>query len=255
MQPLIISLRGHIRCSFDNSGLYDFITCMSQQFDVRIYIHTWLKRECTASWRPLIDKYKDVDIKEQDIRDYLGTHCDKIKKICIEDEDESDLHGNIEGKLTPICMMPKRSWKFFLYGVWKSIDIIDDKNDKNAYMVNVRFDMFQKRLVFAWGQIGKENRPNNNQYIAQSIAEIICKRMKNPPRVESVSPSRNGYDNIFMGTVEAMTLLTSVLHKHLDTILEDCDKVKMQEIIVYDVLYNIKKNYNHYDHLFNNDGC
>ena len=66
---MIVILRGHIRNSFDNLQLYNFIKYLSQQYVLDIYIHTWSIKQNNISWRIIKNDFTEINTKY--IEDYF----------------------------------------------------------------------------------------------------------------------------------------------------------------------------------------
>ena len=73
---MIIFIRGHIRNSFNDKGLYNLIKSIIKfhKTDIKIYIHTWNIYSSNLSWRKIEKNKRNVNpsiIKHyfQDLRD------------------------------------------------------------------------------------------------------------------------------------------------------------------------------------------
>ena len=66
---MIIVLRGHIRNSFDDTQIYNFISYLSNTHNIKIYIHTWSIKQNNISWRQIKNDF--TEINEEYIYNYF----------------------------------------------------------------------------------------------------------------------------------------------------------------------------------------
>jgi hypothetical protein len=197
---IILMLRGHIRNSFDNNNLYNLIKCLSDNYKLVIYIHTWKIQQNNISWRKMenIDKLITQDI----IFEYFNDLKYLIKHIIIDDDNDITLIGNLKGRISGI---PTIGWKRYWYGKYKIIDYINsNENDKN--IINMRFDVLK----------------NSNNFTAQSITNFIdnniYKNITNNIFLNN-DTACCGCDNIYIGNINTMFYLIKHFYYNLDEIL------------------------------------
>ena len=138
---MIILLRGHIRRSFGDNRLYNFIKNICKyNKDIEIYIHTWSIIQNDISWR-IIEK-KEIEITEDIINKYFRDCALFIKKIMIVDDKLIELNGTTTG-IIPGTQCPVVGWKNYWCGQYQIMDhIYSNFNNKNKLVLNLRFDIF-----------------------------------------------------------------------------------------------------------------
>ena len=94
---LIVILRGHIRNSFDDRRLYDFILSLTKLYEVEIHISTWNIQQNNCSWRGM--DYIPTKITALTLLSYFNIMSEYIKNIIINDDSEIKLIGNTEGRI------------------------------------------------------------------------------------------------------------------------------------------------------------
>ena len=218
---MILIIRGHIRKSFEDKHLYNFIERLYNiNSDIEIYIHTWNIFSNNISWRNI-----DIDntiVTEEVINTYFEKYSKYIKHIIIDNDNQIKLNGNLEGKInngkTPII-----GWKNYWYGKYKIIDYLYNTNidiDKNKIIINFRFDLFNNSNNFNVNLI--------NNFIKNNINKIFIKNI-----FMFENENRCGIDNIYIGNIETMKKLIDYFHFHLDDILKLNNNVLNQEYLVY----------------------
>jgi hypothetical protein len=219
-KKLIVLLRGHIRQSFENDSLYQFIKTLMEIYDVRMYVHTWNILQSKISWREM--EKDETKVTPKKIRDYFK-EC-PIHWIKIEDDREIKLIGNLSGTVTKKSPMPMIGWKNMWYGMYANIDKIKKEvNNTTIPIVNVRFDLFD---IFK----------HKINYISVDMAvqfiqdEYESNYKKNKFIYERV---RTGIDNIWIGNVTTMYKLITHFHYHLDKFVVQYSDVVSQEFIVF----------------------
>ena len=169
---MIIILRGHIRSSFENTNLLDFIKeIYNLNNNLKIYIHTWNCYSNGSSWRHLEDNYQEINYNI--ITNYFSELKNLIQKIIIDDDKNVNLIGNIDGNVSRSAASIK-GWKFYWYGKYKIIDyLINNYHNHNELVINLRFDIFCNSFTFDKNLLLnfiKENSKhlNSNNYDCQS---------------------------------------------------------------------------------------
>jgi hypothetical protein len=141
---IALTLRGHVRDTFDNQYLYEFLQKATRIYDIDIYIYTF---NIKSSGKIYTNDNKEINkcqITEKNITDYFKDVSKYIKKITIDTNGiapvENDKKiGNISKN--KFCHM------------WNSIhNVIKDAKESNidyAYLVNLRLDYFQLTNKFS----------------------------------------------------------------------------------------------------------
>ena len=156
---MIIILRGHIRQSFQDELLYDFIKHICLHYaNVEIYIHTWNIVQSEISWREIETIHSGVN--EQTINMYFKDMSIFIKKILIEDDTNIKLNGNVK-ELIPGTKAPIIGWKNYWYGKYQIMKYIKEnvkinvkindtiENKETRIVLNMRFDLFSNSHAFS----------------------------------------------------------------------------------------------------------
>lgn len=219
-QKIIILLRGHIRNSFDNDLLYNYIKQITEIYDTRIYIHTWDIQQSNISWRDM--ETLNTKITPKLIRDYFKD-C-SIHSITINNDKHIQLIGKLKGTVTHRSPMPIIGWKNMWYGMYTNISKIKKEiNNTSIPILNLRFDLFN---VFK-DQINYISVDRAVQFIFNNYNTTY---KKNVFVYENV---KTGIDNIFIGNINTMYKLIEHFHYHLDEISLNYSNVVSQEFIVF----------------------
>ena len=202
---MIIIIRGHIRNSFNDKQLYNLIKYLSINYEINIYIHTWSIKQNNLSWRYLENDF--TIINEDYIYNYFLDLVKFIRKIIIDDENNIELNGNIGGKilLTKTYLL---GWKRYIYGKYSILNYINKIiENKNKFVLNIRFDLFTNSYVFPFDEI--INFINSN-YTNEFNKNIFLR-----------SGEYCGIDNIYIGNIATNYRLISYIHFNLDEILQN----------------------------------
>ena len=211
-----IVIRGHIRNSFTTDELYTLIKYLSEKYDIQIYIHTWNKKQNNISWRTIENDH--TEITNNIIETYFKDLFKFVREIIIEDDADIELHGNVDGKLAS-SRTNILGWKRYIYGQYRVIKHVYDTSDnKDEFLLNIRFDLFTNSYVFAYDEITKFVDANYDK-----------------PHTTNVF-LREGYycgvDNIIIGSVSTNYKLVSAIHFGLDYILDDNKSLQNPEFVV-----------------------
>lgn len=207
-----IVIRGHIRNAFETEELYELLKCMADKYDIKIFIHTWDKKQNTLSWRHI--KEDSTPVTTELIRSYFKDIFVHVKKIIIESDSDIELHGNVEGKLAS-SRTSLLGWKRYVYGQHRIIKHVYDSVEKNEFLLNIRFDLFTNSYVFPLEEITSFIKKNygithcQNKFLREGN---FC-----------------GIDNITVGSIESQYTLISKIHFCLDDILEYHQDLKHPE--------------------------
>ena len=135
----IFILRGHIRNSFDDKKLLDFLLKIDRLYELDIYIHTWNTVSNNISHRHIDVNTNEVTPKL--IYNYFTDSLkSNIKHIIIDDDTKIQLIGSTDGK---VIGAPKIGWKNMWYGQYTIINYIKQniKTYNNEIIINMRFDL------------------------------------------------------------------------------------------------------------------
>ena len=220
---MILTLRGHIRNSFDTLDLFNLVNGIYQlQPDLKIYIHTWDIHANNISWRP-VQGNNNVVTKEL-IQNYFGDLSHLIKTILIDNDKSISLTGNLNGNVHT-SGMPLVGWKNYWYGNYQVVNAVKelDSLDPNEMIINTRIDLITYRPGFFTHQ-------QIIDFVKRNIGTIFTKN------VFIHDHEAEGIDNIYCGNIDTMYKLAYHFNYHLDDILADNRfKVHNQEKIVFRV--------------------
>jgi hypothetical protein len=215
---MILILRGHIRESFEDNNLLLLIEYIYKIYpDLTIYIHTWNVFSNNISWRNI--KENNNDVNEEIIYDYFGKFRILIKHIIIGNDKNITLHGRTFGKLFN-SSMPIVGWKNYWYGKYQITKYLyDNIENKDSPIINCRIDVLKNSFSFNVNNILQFIYSNKNRKFIGN--EFIFDKPK------------EGIDNIYMGSVKTMYILTRCFHKDLDKISSMYPHIKNQEFSVF----------------------
>lgn len=237
---IIVILRGHIRNSFDNNKLYEYLLYLSNKYNLYIFIHTWNIKCNNISWR------KDIKTDYSIINENIITNYFKninIQKIFIDDESNVDLIGNVIGNINT-TLMPIKGWKYMWYGIYKiSNYILNTINkyylDVNTYTLNIRFDYFTNSTI--------------NQYNLKDLNRLYNFNSNDIQFMNNIAHENHmyGIDNIYFGKFYKIYYTAKLFHSNLDYIINCFEVIHSQEKLVY----ILQKYINIYsdDYLYDND--
>lgn len=202
---MILILRGHIRDSFKNKTLYNFLKILNNKINLEVYIHTWNIYNNNLSWRDIKEDKRNVT--ENTIINYFQDIKHIIKKIIIDDDRKIKLKGNIYGN---ICNsgVTKKGWKNYWYGQKRIMEYIyDDYFNKNVDLykiniINTRFDLFENSFnyklnyVFSFIKFFYNKNLIKNKFISLTL----------------------GCDNMYIGNIITMKKLINHFNYNLDYI-------------------------------------
>jgi hypothetical protein len=223
-RKLSIILRGHIRNSFADKQLYNYIKDLSNEYDLTIYIQTWNILQTNVSWRYL--EKNETPVNEEFIYNYFEDLSGNIKKIIILDDTKIVLTGITKGR------MGKTSgsylgWKQMWYGIYEIAKYVKKKNSKlDTFIINTRFDLFNNSVSFSESVIcDKLNIVMNSPSLPHSINKNIF--LKN---IEFF-----GLDNFYIGNAKTIFDLAERFKFHLDEIVIKYPRVKSHEFYTFHV--------------------
>lgn len=216
---MILIIRGHIRNTFEEKKLYNFIKEIHIVFpDLKIVIHTWNIFANNISWRQIT--INEENVNDKIIYDYFDDLKHLIKHIIIDDDTKIQLIGNLNGTINN-GPMPIIGWKNYWYGKHKVIDYIYNTNiDENEMIVNCRFDIMNNSNSFDENTIVNFIKNNNKLIFTKNIFLFNDEH-------------HAGIDNIYIGNIKTMYKLINYFFYELDDILIKNNDIINQEILVY----------------------
>jgi hypothetical protein len=146
-QKLSIILRGHIRYSFNDKTLYNYIKQLANNYDLKIYIQTWNIIQTDVSWRHL--EKNESPVNEFFINLYFDDLSTRIKKIIILDDKKINLIGKTTGRMGKTAgsyLGWKRMW-YGKYEISRYLKSVDPEPDH--FVINTRFDVFNNSVSFS----------------------------------------------------------------------------------------------------------
>ena len=219
MQKIILLLRGHIRNSFKDNKLFNFVKYLSENYNLKIYIHTWNVFSSSLSWRPIEPNTNNNNITKTDIMIYFSSMNDNIISITIDDDNRIKLIGDTNGNIFS-TKLPKLAWKRMWYGIFKTIEIIKENESEDSFVINTRFDIFNNSNSFDYNNI--------LLFIENTINKKITKN-------EFINNSEKlvGIDNFYIGNTNTMYLLIKEFYSNLDEINNKYFDIHFQEVVVF----------------------
>jgi hypothetical protein len=217
---MILILRGHIRNSFKTLDLYNLIKNIYElDSNLKIFIHTWNVFANNISWRNItLDKNR---VTKEIIYDYFKNFKYCIKDIIIDNDREIELIGNLRGNICK-TKMKTIGWKNYWYGKYKIIkNIYDKKEYENEMVVNTRFDLLNNSFSFS------------NEQVINFIKNNIEKKFTKNKFIFDYEYC--GIDNIYIGNIETMYILSYRFFYFLDLIIYNHKNVSNQEFLVFKV--------------------
>jgi len=213
-------IRGHIRKSFLNNGLYNLIKAIYICNPMlKIYIHTWCIVQNKISWRKIEEDLRPVN--EDFIRAYFKDLSILIAHIIIDSGKKISLIGNTQGTING-GPMPIIGWKNYWYGQKRIIDYLDGLTaDKNAVVVNFRFDI-----------LNVHGHPVTQDYLVNFIE--LHKKSVFYKNVFMRGRKQTGVDNIYIGSLNCQRKLITHFNNNLDEIIKSNEKTIKQEFLVYE---------------------
>lgn len=211
---IALVLRGHIRDTFDDYMLKNFIQKLCSQFKVDIYCHSWSETEAKLSYRALNRR----NLKKVD-RQYIIQNLDiQPKVILIEDDEKIKLNGQkFKGSIFS-AGAPFVAWKRMWHGMYSICEKVPDNYN---LVVNIRYDLFR------WSK--KYNQKITNKLIIDKCHSVLGK--EGVHFLDRVSLF--GVDNIYFGSVDGMKQLCYNFHYNLDELDVIYKKIIWQEISVF----------------------
>lgn len=217
---MILTIRGHIRTSFETKELYNLIKEIYNIFpDLKIFIHTWNIFANNISWRQINTNSEKVN--NEIIYDYFDDLKHLIEHIIIDDDTNIKLIGNIIGNINN-GPMPIIGWKNYWYGKYKIINFLYNRNNiaDSEMIINFRFDIMCNSNNFSNTDIINFIQNNNEVTFTKNIFFYNDEH-------------HSGIDNIYIGNIKTMYTLINKFFYELDDILNKHNDIIYQEMLVY----------------------
>jgi hypothetical protein len=232
-----IILRGHIRDSFKNNNLNNFlIYLIDKGLDIDIYIQTWSYLECHNghSWRETI--FDDsIIIDNKYVLNYFDDKVKKyIKQIIIINEKDIELTGETEGLIGNKCSTNKKGWKNMWYGIHKINECVYDSNKPYLYVINTRIDFFSDKII------SRRRQDYIYQITYEYLYQLFIDNKKNNDNIIFLKNSGPGVDNYYMGPIQYIYKLSYLFNHDFDETIIKCAPQYKQEIFVYETALYLK---------------
>jgi len=236
----ILVLRGHVRLSFCNDGLYNLVkNIYSNNADLKVYIHTWSIVQNNVSWRHL--DTRNIPVTKELIYWYFKDLTHLIKHIIIDDDSEIELNGKTDGTVLPKVKTPLIGWKRFWYGKYKIINYIYENlqfENKKELIINCRLDVlcnsnsFKSEKILEFIELNKYTDFCKNIFISDSILYdnqnlSFCQKI-----FVGETLLFYGIDNLYLGNIDTQYILAKHFNNNLDNIIDENKDVITQEHLV-----------------------
>jgi len=217
MHNIILLLRGHIRNSFKDNNLLNFVKKLQENYNLKIYIHTWNIYSSNISWRPI--KQNNNTVTKNDIMIYFYCVNKNIISLTIDDDKHIELIGDTNGNLFS-TKLPKIAWKRMWYGIFTTIEKIKQNESEDILIINTRFDIFNNSNSFEYNEI--------YSFLESAINKKLTKN-------EFVKDSTKliGVDNFYIGNINNMYLLANEFYNNLDELNNKYVDIFFQEVVVF----------------------
>lgn len=221
VKKINLLIRGHIRNSFEDDRLLSLVRHFADNYELKVFIHTWNIVQNGLSWRRMEEISNQVD--QEVVKIYFKDLSPLINLLMIEDDKKIKLHGKTEGLIgrTP-C--PVLAWKNMYYGKLRLIDAVSELVPADEVAVQTRFDLlsnrfspeFQEIVNFLDGNYEAVSRGDQDERIR--FLKMHCFL---------------GMDNIYMASVENMQKFIRYMYFDMDRILKVHEGTIHQEHISF----------------------
>jgi hypothetical protein len=223
-QKLSIILRGHIRNSFNDKNLYNYIKQLANEYDLKIYIQTWNIFQSDVSWRHM--EKNESPVNTSLINTYFNDLSTRIQKIIVLDDTQLSFTGKTSGRMGKTAGS-YLGWKRMWYGIYEIasyLKIVEPEPDH--FIINTRFDVFNNSVSFSLNSINDKLKNVTNSGITPSS---ISKNMF----LKDVEFF--GMDNFYIGNVNTVLKLAEQFNYHLDEIVNKHPRITSHEFYTYHV--------------------
>jgi len=219
---------GHIRDSFNDDRLYDFIKELNikSEFQLEIYFQTWIEIEAKKSWRNL-EKNKKIITKTL-VKNYFKDLSYLIKEILILDDTTIKHYGKIDGKIIK-SLLPIICIKNWWYGKKEITNLIPNKN--YIKVISIRPDILDIHKNNNIVCFLPDEIINNILYI-----QFYNKRINLLKKKKKVWQSCDSY---LAGNLNNIKEFTNYFYNNIDIFDKTYKNIKFQEATVfYEALRN-----------------
>lgn len=209
---LCVALRGHLRQSFQKDDLFLWLDSLSQQYELRIFLHTWNIQQSSLSYRPLT--HIPLPVTPEMLQGYFRHLWPLVYAWRIDEDGNLPLIGVTEGTMFQgRGVTPLRGWKNMIYGNWVLSHMVAQHLPPQTMVINTRFDMFDVYHLL---------RQTHKQYPLLNLDVTTPLR---PREIRFCLPDDCfGVDNMFVTTALRMEQLLRYVHQHLDTFMAAFDQ-------------------------------
>jgi hypothetical protein len=217
-------LRGHVRRSFQDDGLYRLVRDISGRGPVKIFIHTWDTVQSRVSWRLMPDDPTPVD--DSMVRRYFRDLSDNIESLAVESESSVQIVGRREG-VVAMSWSPIDGYKRMFYGMMRAAEMARARCEPGDMVVQTRLDVLSNWASFAHDKVLNflDDRPEDWEPIRFLIRPATSKkelemRFDRWMRwgAEYEPHWTTGVDNMYMATSKDMLDFTRHMYTNLDAI-------------------------------------
>jgi hypothetical protein len=248
---IAIMLRGHVRSSFDDNKLYNFLNLLTKEYNIDIYIYTFNVKNAGKIYKIQDREESGKIITEKDVKDYLRDLIEFTKEIIVDCNGTANLQND-----KYIGNISKNKFLHMWNSIHNVIKIVKNTNINYVYAINMRLDYFQledkfskqisitqmKRLFyidviedfirnidktqnFCLTNIVKKEKEkeifSNKNKLIKSSRE---KKEKNLKILLNIKYDNNdilyGIDNLFAGNIEYLYKLSYTFVNYMDDIFE-----------------------------------
>ena len=223
-QKLSIILRGHIRNSFADKNLYNYIKRLANEYDLKIYIQTWNIFQSDISWRHM--EKNESPVTECLFYEYFADLSTRIQKIIILDDTRLSFTGKTTGRMGKTAGS-YLGWKRMWYGIYEIASYLKTVDpEPDHFIINTRFDVFNNSVSFSLNSINdKLKNVMNSAITPSSISKNIFLK-----DVEFF-----GMDNFYIGNVNTILKLAERFNYQLDEVVNKHPRVTSHEFYTYHV--------------------
>jgi len=244
---IALLLRGHVRESFNDKRLYNFIERLVFEYDVDIYVYTFNIKDAGRIYTD-----KEVDKKNitlNDVESYFNNLVRYVKKIVIDE--------NGIAKKDNERMIHKVSKNKYLH-MWSSIlgviNLAKNSDIDYDYAINMRLDYFKLRDQFPefqpkidirklfyidiFNDFVKKLDENKNKKIIFPHVNLSITNPKNIFQKKKLekedylsylnyeySDFLHGIDNIFAGDLNYLYNVSSIMVNQIDDVMDFLEKI------------------------------
>lgn len=253
---IAIMLRGHVRSSFDDDKLYNFLKNVASGYNIDIYVYTFSVKSAGKIYKSEDKEADNQKITEKDVENYLRDLMKFTKTIIVDQNSSAKLINDRN-----IGNISRNKFLHMWNSIYNIIKYVKDTKIDYVYAINMRLDYYQlvskfpktfsvnqmRRLFYIdvlndyiknldkTQQICLVNIVNNqddknknkNKFNSKSInffREKKDKREKTLNILSNINYDQNdilyGIDNLFAGNIEYLYKLSYTFVHHMDEIFD-----------------------------------